>query len=238
LSPGRIVIESCEFDRRLNHDAHELGEVIEACLGSADAVRIVEMLLARLREAHVNYNLGFTEENRILGALFAAQPAVVLNDLFAPERQDERTAFRGFFDHDDLLGSPLDRIPQTTLLAWCDEDSTVRYSMIAARMVPFSKAPNSDKPQWKPSALALLERAPNKIDVLKHYVDHFAPRNWSGSRSATWEANAQLLDHFENHSDTDLAAFARLQRDELTRSLDALKRQELDSEKRENERFE
>ena len=238
VTAGRIVIESCEFDRRLNHDAHELGEVIEACLGSADAVRIVETLLARLREAHVNYNFGFTEENRILGALFAAQPAVVLNDLFAPERQDERTGFRGFFDHDDLLGSPLDRIPQATLLAWCDEDSTVRYSMIAARMVPFSKAPNSDKPQWKPSALALLERAPNKIDVLKHYVDHFAPRSWSGSRSATWEANAQLLDHFENHSDTDLAAFARLQRDELTRSLDALKRQELDSEKRENERFE
>jgi hypothetical protein len=105
-------------------------------------------------------------------------------------------------------------------------------------MVPFVKVPNSDKPQWKPSALALLERAPNKIEVLKHYIDHFAPMSWSGSRSATWEANARLLDHFENHSDIDLAAFARLRRDELRRLLDDLKRQELDSEKRENERFE
>src|SRR6266702_997479 len=196
------------------------------------------MLLARLREAHANFSFGFTEENQILGALFAAQPTVVLDDLFAAERQDERTGFRDFFDHDDLLGSPLDRIPETTLLEWCDQGSTVRYPLIAARLVPFSRAPNSDKPQWKPSALALLERAPNKIEVLKHYIGHFEPMSWSGSRSATWEANAGLLDDFENHSDSDLAAFARLRRDELRRLLDDLKRQELDSEKRENERFE
>ena len=230
--------QSLEFGRRLNHDTHALEEVIETCLDSADAIPVVEMVLARLREAHANYRLGFIEENRILGALFAAQPTVVLNDLFAPEKQDKQTGLRGFFDHGDLLGSPLDRIPETTLLAWCDEDSSVRYSLIAARMVPFSKAPNSDKPRWKPSALALLERAPNKIEVLKHYIDHFAPMSWSGSRSAAWEANARLLDHFENHSDIDLAAFARLRRDELKRSIDDLKRQELESEKRENERFE
>ncbi len=238
VKAGRIVIEACEFDRRLNHTAHELGEVIETCLDSADAIPTVEMLLARLREARANYRLGFTEENRVLGALFAAQPTVVLNDIFAPEREDERTGFRGFFDHYDLIGSPFDRIPQATLLAWCDEDSAVRYALIAAKMVPFSKAPISDKPQWKPYALALLERAPNKIEVLGHYIARFAPRSWSGSMSATWEANARLLDHFENHSDIDLAAFARLRRDELRRSLDDLKRQELDSEKRENERFE
>ena len=238
VTAGRIVVEAYEFDRRLNHDAHALEEVIEACLDSADAIPLVEMLLARLREAHANYSLGFTEENRILGALFAAQPTLLLNDLFASERQDGQTGFRDFFDHDDLLGSPLDCIPETTLLAWCEEDSAVRFPLIAARMVPFSKAPNSDKPQWKPSALALLERAPNRIEVLKHYINHFEPMSWSGSRSATWEANARLLDHFENHLDIDLATFAKLQREELRRLLDDMKREELDSEKRENERFE
>jgi hypothetical protein len=238
VTAGRIVVEACEFDGRLNHDAHPLEEVIEACLDSADAIPIVEMLLARLREARANYSLRFTEENRILGALFAAQPTVLLNNIFVPERQDEQTGLRGFFDQDDLLGSPLDRIPQRTLLAWCDEDSSVRYPLIAARMVPFVKIPNSDKPQWKPAALALLERAPNKIEVLKHYIDRFEPMSWLGSRSATWEANARLLDHFENHLDIDLATFARLQREELRRLLDDMKREELASEKRENERFE
>jgi hypothetical protein len=238
ITAGRIVVEAFKFDRRLNRDGYELGEVIEACLDSADAIPTIEMLLARLREARANYNVGFTDENQILGALLAAQPTVLLNDLFGPERQNERAGFRDFFDHDDLIGSPLDRVPETTLLDWCDERSTVRYPLIAAKFVPFSRAPNSDRPQWKPSALSLLERAPNKIEVLRHFNDHFAPMSWSGSRSATWEANARLLDHFENHPDTDLAAFARLRRDELRNSLEDLKREELDSEKRDNERFE
>jgi hypothetical protein len=238
ITAGQIVIEACNFDRRLKHDAHALGEVIEACLSSADATSIIEILLARLREAHANYTFDFIEENQILGALFAAQPTFVLDDLFAPERQDERSGFTGFFDHDDLLGSPFDRIPETTLLDWCDERSTVRYPLIAAKLVPFSRVTGSDKAQWKPSALALLERAPNRIEVLEHYIGHFVPMSYSGSRSADWEANARLLDHFENHSDIDLAAFAKLRRDELRRLLDDLKRQELDSEKRENERFE
>jgi len=238
IAAGQIVIEACQFDRQLEQDAHELGEVIEACLSSADAIPMVEMLFARLREAHANYSLGFIEENRILGALFAAQPTVVLNKIIAPERQNERTGFRDFLDHDDLLGSPLDRIPETILFAWCDEEGAVRFSLIAAKMVPFSKAPNSNKPQWKPSALALLERAPNKIEVLEHYIGHFVPRSWSGSRSAAWAANARLLDHFENHSDVELAAYARRRRDELRLLLDDLRRQELDSEQHENERFE
>jgi hypothetical protein len=237
IAAGRIVLEACEFDQRLNHDTHALQEVIEACLSSADAIPMVEMLLARLRAARANWRLGFTEEKPILGALFAAQPIAVLNNLFASNKPDEER-FRGFFDYDDISGSPLSRIPEPTLLAWCEEDSTVRYPLIAARMVPFSKAPNSDKPHWKPSALALLETAPDKIEVLKHYISHFEPMSWSGSRSATWEANARLLDHFENHSDINLAAFARLRRDDMRRSIDDLKRQELDSEKRENERFE
>jgi hypothetical protein len=238
ITAGQIVVEACKFDRRLIQDGYALGEVIEACLSSANAIPMIKTLLARIRMAHANYSFDFAEENRILGALFAAQPTVMLDDLFAPERQNERPGFRDFFDHDDLLGSPLDRIPETTLLAWCDEDSTVRYPLISARMVPFIKAPNSEKPQWKPSALTLLEHAPNKVDVLQHYIGHFEPMSWSGSRSATWEANVRLLDHFENHSDIDLAAFARLRQDELRRLLDDLKRQELDSEKRENERFE
>jgi hypothetical protein len=238
IAAGRIVVEGCEFDRRLNREAHALEKVIEACLESAEAIPTVELILDRLNSAHSSYSLSFMEENRILGALLTVQPLTVLNKLFASGQEDDQIGMRGFFDHDDLLGSPLDRVPEAILLAWCDEDSTVRYPLIAAKLVPFKKASNSDKPEWKPLALALLEHAPDRIEVLKCYIDHFRPMSWSGSRSATWEANARLLDYFEKHSDVDLAAFARSRRIELSKSLEVLKRQELGSEKRENERFE
>lgn len=238
IAAGRIVAESCTFERGLKHDAYALEEVIKVCLSTVEAIPTVQTLLARIREAHANFSFDLSGENRILSALFTVHPVVVLNDLFAPEQQDERTVLGGFFGHDDLLGSPLDCVPETTLLAWCDEVSTVRYPLIAASVVPFTRPQNSDKPQWKSSALALLDRAPNKIEVLKHYIDHFAPMSWSGSRSAIWEANVQLLDQFETHSDVELAAFARLRRAELESVVNDEKRQELASERRDNETFE
>ncbi len=212
---GRLVVEACQFDHRMNREAHELQEMIEACLGSPEGVSSVERLLDRLKLSHSMYGLGFMEENRIFGALLAAQPLTVLNRLFGDGNLEDDGGMRGFFDHDELIGSPLDHVPQVTLLAWCDEDSAVRYPLIAARLCPFNKSHHSDVRQWKELALALLEHAPDKIEVLKHYIDQFHPRSYSGSRSAAWEANAKLLDVFVNDADVNLAEFARVEREKL-----------------------
>lgn len=238
VATGRMVIEACEFDRRLNREMHAVQEVIEACLGFPEAISTVELVFERLRTAHANFHLGFMEQNRMLSALLAAQPLIVLNKLFVSEPRDDRRGIWGFFDHNDRLGSPLDCVPEAVLFTWCDEDNVVRYPWIAARLGSFKKNQNSETREWKPTALTLLERAPNKIDVLKRYIHHFRPMGWSGSESATWEANARLLDHFENHPDTDLSVFARSQREELNKRLEELKRKELDCERSANERFE
>jgi hypothetical protein len=238
MAAGRIVVEACEFSRQLNREVHAVEEIIEACLESPETTPTVELILDRLRAAHSDYSLGFTEENRIFGALLVAQPFTVLNNVFAPGRTDARIGARGMFHWDYLVGSPLDRISEDALLAWCDEDSNIRYPLIASKMVPFARDAQTDMPGWKRSALALLERAPNKIKVLEHYIQHFRPRSWSGSESATWERNLRLLDQFESHPDTDLKEFAKQQQKEHIRTLEKLKVQELASERIDNERFE
>jgi hypothetical protein len=238
MGAGRIVVEACEFSRQLNREVHAVEEIIEACLESPETASTVELVLGRLRAARSNYSVGFTEESRILGALLVAQPFTVLNSVFAPGRPDARIGARGMFDRDCLIGSPLDRIPEATLLAWCDENSSTRYPLIASKMVPFARNPQTDTVSWKSSALALLEHAPSKIEVLRHYIRRFEPMSWSGSKSATWEKSVGLLDQFANHPDGELAKFAGDQKMELRTSLDELKLQELASERRENETFE
>ena len=235
---GRVVVEACVFDRQSNREVHAVEDIIEACLLSPDTTPTVELIVDRLRAAKSNHSLGFTEENRILGALLMAQPYTVLNNVFAPGQPDARIGARGMFDRDYMLGSPLDRVPEATLLMWCDEDSSVRYPLIASKMVPFGRNPQTDTVAWKTSALTLLDHAPNKIEVLRQYIRHFQPMSWSGSKSATWEKNVRLLDEFEKYPDGKLAKFAAERKKELTASLDELKLQELASEQSENETFE
>ena len=62
--------------------------------------------------------------------------------------------------------------------------------------------------------------------------------SWSGSRSAAWEANAKLLDVFENHANTELAEFARNEGEKLRDHIRRTSQEELKSERRDNERFE
>jgi hypothetical protein len=109
---GRLVVQACEFDRRLNREAHELQEVIEACLTGPEGIATVETLFDRLKLSHSTYSLGFMEENRILGALLTAQPLTVLNRLFASGTVGDEGGMGGFFDHNELIGSPLGHVPR------------------------------------------------------------------------------------------------------------------------------
>ena len=238
LAAGRLVVEAFDFKQKSSHDAHSLGEVIQACLSGPEGVFAVERTMERLKTLHSNHEISFIEENEILGALLVAQPRATLSTLFTSESSKEDRTLYKLFGHYDLLGSPFDRVPPTLLLSWCDEDAAARYPLIASQISAFNKNHNSNERQWNSTALALLERAPDRIEVLKCYIDQFCPMSWSGSRAAIWEANAQLLDTLENHTDVSLAAFARGEHQRLRIVLDELKKEELETEKRANERFE
>ena len=83
----------------MNREAHELQEVIEACLVGSGGIATVERVFDRLKMSHSKYGLGFMEESTILGALLAVQPVAVLNLLFVSANAGDEGGMRGFFDH-------------------------------------------------------------------------------------------------------------------------------------------
>lgn len=240
LAAGRLVAGAFDFKRGSSHDTYALGQVIEACLSSEEGVPVVERMLERLKAKHSKYGFRFSSilDDDMLGALAAAQPVIVLNALFASETSNEETSIHGLSGHYDHIVSPFNRIPQAVLLSWCDEAPAIRYPIAASVLTAFYNPNNSNERRWNDIALALLERAPDRIAVLKQYIDQFSPMGWTGSRAAAWEANAGLLDTFADHPDPNLAAFARRERQRLRTVLDELRQEELQSERRENERFE
>lgn len=238
LAAGRLVAEAFDFERRSNHDTYSLGQVIEACLSSAEGVPVVERMLEKLKAKHSRYGFSFVLDDDLLGALAAAQPAIVLHALFASEVSNNDIRIHGPSGHYDHVVSPFNRIPPAVLCSWCDEAPSIRYPLAASVITAFYSPNNSSERRWNEIALALLDRAPDRIAVLKHYIDQFAPMGWSGSRAQAWETNAQLLDAFTDHPDSNLAAFVRSERLRVKTLLDQVRQEELQSERRENERFE
>lgn len=239
IAAGRLVAEAYDFKRNLNHDAYHLSNVITSCLSTTEGESIVRRMTDRLKEQYSKYyGLGSIEENQILTALLNAHPILVLDILLGSESSRRETTQFRLFGHYDLVGSPFNKVPESILLSWCDKVPELRYPLVASAITAFNEKQNSNAAQWTDIALALLERAPDRVEVIKQYIVQLRPMSWIGSLAARWEANIQLLSRFESHEDTKLAAFVRSEREGLNQMLEKLKRDELNEEKKENERFE
>ena len=91
---------------------------------------------------------------------------------------------------------------------------------------------------WSETALALLDRAPDKLDVLKKFVRHLRPMTWSGSRAAIMETRLPLLKKLEQHSDAALAGFAKADGERLKKEIEQEKRYETEQDRSVDETFE
>ena len=101
--------------------------------------------------------------------------------------------------------NPFDSIPEADLLAWCDQKPDVRYPAVAAGVAPFQF--EDGRQRWTNTARKLLDKAPNRVKVLKQLITNFIPVTWTGSRAAIVESNTKLLDDLTTYPDTALNDF-------------------------------
>ncbi len=114
----------------------------------------------------------------------------------------------------------------------------LRY-VLAAAAVHFEKAQGgSDGIGWSDLSLELLRRAPDRLAVLRRFVERFYPTSWSGSRAAIVATRAKLLELFEGGDDEQVAVYARETRARMLRDADRMRREEAERDKVRNEAFE
>jgi hypothetical protein len=85
-------------------------------------------------------------------------------------------------------------------------------------------------------ALRLLDKAPDRVAVLKEFATRFIPMSCVGSRVAVIERYAKLLDSLEGYSDVAVAAAAQEEKVRLREAIEEQKRMEAITDR--DERFE
>jgi hypothetical protein len=192
----------------------------------------------RVRESLARRHFADSETTSVLGILLAVQPTVTLNTLFplgtAPDDHIYRIRYQTF----GRGGLAFDNVPEQILLEWCEQDRNIRYPAMASAIFPFKLEPNTEIRHWTKVALKLLEQAPDRIEVLKRYIERFQPMGWSGSQVPPWEANVKLLDSLADYHDPNIVAFVAAEKTRLLSVLDVVRQREASQERRENERFE
>jgi hypothetical protein len=83
-----------------------------------------------------------------------------------------------------------------------------------------------------------LDKATDRIGILKQYVTELELMRWRGSRGAALASNVKLLDRLQAHPDPLVAQFVAQESARLGQLADNLRRSEREAEREKDERFE
>lgn len=238
IDVGQEFLKQLTFTWRDVQDDYRLGEIAKACLVGSNGARIADELLRNLDEATSICNAHAHDYHLLVEAIVSVQPVVVLNRFLGGSKAEGERVVQ-FFHRIRLNGNdPLSSISQRILLEWCDQQGTSRYPTVAAVITAFEPVTVSEPPKWSNLALHILNRAPDRIKVLKQYSRQLRPTEWSDSPAAILETNSKLLEDLMNYPDRVVVGFIAEEKVRLVKELQAARILETQCDTARDQRFE
>jgi hypothetical protein len=208
------------------------------CLVEDKGAPTVREVCRNLKEAVSKSETYAFYHAELLQLLLAVQPFAALEALCGGDQADLQLGIRILDEAAQLRRNPFDAVPEADLLSWCDQQPGIRYPAVAAGVTPFQWSGEAERLEWTNIARKLLDRAPNRIEVLKKFVNRFGPVTWSGSHATIVESNAKLLDDLATYPDPAVIEFIRAEKIRLADAIKDERRTETLMYGEQDERFE
>jgi hypothetical protein len=243
LSPSlaeaaRQLLASHSFCREEQLEEYELQQVIKATMTGVEGERAATAILENLSIAELEHRLAYGVGTVMLRNLMTAQPKLTLDVLYGASKSSTHHGLDHLLDFDELRESPFDEAVDAYVLEWCEVEPDARFKWFAQAVTPFAVNHVNQHKAWKPLALEVIERTPDRVQIMALYINHLRPGGWIGSASANWEANNQLFNQFLNHPDQALATFVARQLKVLKKEVEDMRAREDAWERQSFERFE
>jgi hypothetical protein len=238
IETGRELLAVFEFKKGRQDEDRRVGSLIKACLTGADGAKGVKAICGKLKKAIASNDTYAFAQSELLKSLFKAQPEAALDAFFGGSEADCKIGREIILDASHHHTNPLEFVPPELLTAWCDGKPDERYPLLA-QVVPLYKGKEDAAPlDWNAGALAILDKAPDRIAVLRRFVCRFRPMRWSGSRAVAMASRLPLLAQLETHADPAIADFAKSDGARLRKEIENERGRETKDDKANDERFE
>jgi hypothetical protein len=226
------------MDGRATHEDYGLGMIIRASLSDDDGKPIARRLCRELVEGVSAYEVSAHDYGDTMGGLVAVQPFEVLDELFSGGQQSQLKGIRLLDTLRQFRQSPMDDLPDETIVDWCDRNPAVRYPLAAAIGLLFRQPSEKAPHEWTSLTSKLLSKAPDPVAVFNEIAARLYPKGgWSGSLATKLETRLQLLEQLDL-SRPELVGACETAKTNLRRQIDAARRRELDEHRARGGRFE
>ncbi len=217
---GLNLLSKFRIERRSDKEDRELGRIIECCLDHPSNDGLARDLCQRVLEAVREYNVSAWDLNDLVDALTLTHPNAVL-DILVEQASEEDEYGREFFrDLREFHPCPLRHLRDPDLITWADARPDLRYPALA-KAIKFSNSSKEETQQeWSTTALALLENAPDPVQIVQIFYSRFHPGSFAGSYSAMLAKRIPLLEQLMDHANEDLSSWASEQLPEWQSNVD------------------
>ena len=244
-SVSQIIDIGCELMRRIAFGGrmnpsvtHKLSTIAKSCLVGEQGAATVREICHNLKQAVSKSEASAFYQDDLLKVLLDVQPFTVLESLCGGDASDPALGIRILEHARQLRRHPFDGIQETDLLNWCDQQPHARYPAVALGITAFRPSSDAGRPEWTGTARKLLDKAPDRVEVIKKFMREFSPVGWFGSQSAIVESNAKLLDDLAGYLDPLLVEFIRAEKIKLAEAIKAERQREVTIAWQRDERFE
>lgn len=239
INAGRLLIGRISFVNRNDDGDFHLSTVIESCLCGPEGAVIAQQICCSLKTSVANRETSAYDHDDLLESLFRVQPSATLDGLCGDDGS-LKSVGAGIIDQvrRTKRKNLLALVPAQDLIDWCDRDAAERYPTVAANITIAEADSNTSPPHFSKCALRLLDKAPDRVEVLRQLIRQFRPSGWSGSLAAIIEANAKLLDELDTYPDPAVVEFLAQEKVRLRQAIDHERELEDVTNRQDSERFE
>jgi hypothetical protein len=217
---------------------HKMRTIAGFCLLGEKGAATVREICKNLKDAVSRSETSGYYQQELLQVLFRAQPLAALEALCGESEADLKTGMRILDDASELRRNAFDSIPEADLLTWCDRQPETRFPTVAGGVTAFQPSGEAGHLQWTGTARKLLDKAPNRVEVLKKFIRHFSPMVWAGSRTAIVESNSKLLGDLVDYPDPAVREFVAQEKIRIAEAVEAERNMETRIDRERDERFE
>ena len=238
---GRALLAAYSFQRTGNRgqrEDYELGVIVQASLASDDGKPIARQLCRGLLAAAASHSVSAFEYDDLMKALLKVHPDDVLDELISGNKKAQSRSVELIGEFTRHHKSPMDAVPDATLLAWCDRDPQARYPFAAAIATLFNQTNDENPHGWKSIARTLHLKAPDKEAVFKEIASRLFPTGGVGSLSSQYESRHKLLNQLDLSDMPTLAGPLAKAKEALQKEVDAWRSRETEQDRARSSRFE
>jgi len=243
-SDSQLVSLGCELLRKINFQDRRaqaldfrVNEIVQRCLIGEVGEATVREICRSLKDSISRSDTYGFYQKELLQSLFRGHPLTALDALCGPNNENLKLGMRILEEAGEIQRRAFDPIPEAALLSWCDEQPENRYPAVAAGINALRPSSQSGRSEWTATARKLLDKAPDRREVLKTFIRQF---RWSpdASQEATVESNLSLLDELAAYPDSALVEFAKKEKARLSEAVRTVREMKIPTARVWDERFE